>query len=96
MCLELVACLERALCYCHTGNASVFATSLMRPLGLSKGAIKDGLPVLLNIFDNTAKDVCIDPNKWPLKGHYPAMASKRAQVLTYSTKHYMVRNPHYL
>lgn len=95
MCIELVACLERVLCFCHTGNTSVFATSLMDPLGLSKGAMKDGFPVLLNIFDrpllNASKEgFCVDASKWPLKGHYPAVASKRAQVLTYSIKHYMV------
>ncbi|KAI0281316.1 hypothetical protein BC826DRAFT_974771 [Russula brevipes] len=33
--IELVASLERALCYCHTGNAAVLATSLMNPLGLT-------------------------------------------------------------
>lgn len=97
--LELVACLERLLCFCHTGNTSVFATSLMDPLGLSKGAIKDGFPVLLSLFDqpdirNASKEgFTIDPRKWPtLKGRglYPAVASKRAQVLTYSSQHYLV------
>src|ERR1700761_2591284 len=97
MCLELVACLERVLCFCHTGNTSVFATSLMDPLGLSRGAIKDGFPVLLNIFDKdlvtaSREGFCIDANKWPIKGRHPAVASKRAQILNYSTKHYMVRN----
>ena len=97
MCLELVACLERVLCFCHTGNTSVFATSLMNPLGLSKGAIRDGFPVLINIFDKdllsaSKEGFCIDPRKWPLKGRYPAVASKRAQVLNYSMKHYMVRD----
>lgn len=97
MCLELVACLERVLCFCHTGNTAVFATSLMDPLGLSRGAIKDGFPVLLNIFDKdlvtaSKEGFCIDANKWPIKGHYPAVASKQAQTLNYSINHYMVRN----
>ena len=99
--VELIACLERALCYCHTGNASVFATTLMNPLGLSRGAKTDRFPVLMDIFKEPTilgasyNGFTIDPHKWPPRGcHPPAMASKRAQVLTYSTKHYMVRtNP---
>jgi hypothetical protein len=34
----------------------------------------------------------INPRRWPLKDHYPAIASKRAQVLTYSFSHFMVRD----
>ena len=49
--LELIASLERILCFCHTGSAKVFATSLMHPLGLSRGAIFDGFPMLHNIFE---------------------------------------------
>ena len=96
--LELIACLERVLCFCHTGNASVFATTLMNPLGLSRGAIKDGFPVLMDLFKDATilgasyNGFTIDPHKWPPKGtHPPAMASRRAQVLTYSTSHCMVR-----
>ncbi|KAH9032220.1 hypothetical protein EDB84DRAFT_1438686 [Lactarius hengduanensis] len=48
--LELLAALERTLCYCHTGNAACLATTLMRPLGLSRGLIKDGFPMLKNVF----------------------------------------------
>ncbi|KAI9429358.1 hypothetical protein H4582DRAFT_2150251 [Lactarius indigo] len=50
--VELVAALERALCFCHTGNAAVLATSLMGPLGLSKGALKDGFPMLQDVFEH--------------------------------------------
>ncbi|KAI9442798.1 hypothetical protein BJY52DRAFT_1229143 [Lactarius psammicola] len=49
--LELLAALERALCFCHTGNAASLATSLMGPLGLSRGLIKDGFPMLLPLFE---------------------------------------------
>ncbi|KAH9018524.1 hypothetical protein EDB84DRAFT_1442390 [Lactarius hengduanensis] len=45
--LELLASLERVLCFCHTGNTAVFATSLMHRLGLSKGSMMDGFPMLL-------------------------------------------------
>jgi hypothetical protein len=32
----------------------------------------------------------VDPRRWPLKDGHPAVASKRAQVLTYSLAHFMV------
>ncbi|KAI9428293.1 hypothetical protein H4582DRAFT_2178227 [Lactarius indigo] len=94
--VELVAALERALCFCHTGNAAVFATGLMGPLGLSKGALKDGFPMLQDLFEHpTIKQamehgLVIAHRKWPLKNGYPAMASKKAQVLSYSMRHFHV------
>ena len=97
--LELLASLERVLCFCHTGNTTVFATSLMNGLGLSKGALFDGFPMLHPIFNQPSilsamnDGFNINPRKWPLKDHYPAVASKRAQVLTYSFSHFMVRDP---
>jgi hypothetical protein len=93
--VEFLAALERLLCFCHTGNAAVFATSLMHPLGLSKGALKDGFPMLLPLFSQPTilsamnNGFKIDARKWPLKGRYPAIASKRAQVLTYSMNHFL-------
>ena len=100
--LELLASLERVLCFCHTGNAAVFATSLMNPLGLSRGAVADGFPMLWKIFTQPnitfalMYGLVVDPEKWPLKDGYPAVASKRAQVLTYSIQHFMVRSSIYL
>ena len=100
--VELLASLERALCFCHTGNTSVLAATLMHPLGLSKGIIEDGFPVLLRLFEKptilsaTKHGFKIDPQKWPLKDQYPAVASKRAQILTYSVAHFMVRFLHFL
>lgn len=94
--LELLASLERVLCYCHTGNTAVLAKSLMHPLGLSKAALKDGFPMLLPLFEQpTIRDAMkhgfvIDPRRWPLKNGYPAIASKKAQVLTYSMQHFLV------
>lgn len=94
--LELIASLERILCFCHTGNTAVMATSLMRPLGLSKGALQDGFPMLLPLFAQPTINSAmlhsfnIDARKWPLKDGYPAIASKRAQVLTYSIKYFLV------
>lgn len=94
--LELLACLERTLCFCHTGSARSLATSLMGPLGLSRGLITDGFPVLLQTFPEKAltkaRDAgfAVDPRKWPTKDGHPAVASKRAQELTYSLSHFMV------
>lgn len=94
--LELLASLERILCFCHTGNTAVFATSLMNGLGLSKGALCDGFPMLHRIFKQSTilsamnEGFNVDPRTWPIKDHYPAVASKRAQVLTYSFSHFMV------
>lgn len=95
--LELLASLERLLCFCHTGNTVVFTTSLMNPLGLSRGALKDGFPMLQNIFTKPTiltamkNGFDIDPRRWPKKDGHPAMSSKRAQVLTYSLGYFMVR-----
>ena len=74
----------------------MFATSLMNGLGLSKGAVYDGFPMLHHIFDLPSlmsamtNGFQVDPRRWPLKDGYPAIASKRAQVLTYSMAHFMV------
>jgi hypothetical protein len=94
--LELLAAFERILCYCHTGNTAVLATSLMNPLFLSKGVLRDGFPALLNVFARPTISSArsdgfrINRQKWPSKDGYPAVASKRAQILTYSLEHFMV------
>jgi len=98
--LEMLASFERLLCYCHTGNTAVFATSLMNGLGLSRGALKDGFPVLLDTFEHPsilvskAHGFKIDPKRWPLKNGFPAIASKKAQILTYSDTHFLVSHIH--
>ena len=95
--LELIASLKRVLCFCHTGSTAVFAMSLMNGLGLSKGAVVNGFPMLHHIFEQPTilsalnHGLRVDPRRWPLKDRYPAIASKRAQVLTYSLSHFMVR-----
>ena len=94
--LELLACFERLLCYCHTGNTAVLSTSLMHPLGLSRGVLQDGFPILLRGFEQPSIFLAkehgfrISPAAWPLKNGYPAVASKRAQILTYSESHFLV------
>ena len=94
--VELIAALERILCFCHTGNTAVLATSLMNPLGLSYGVLKDGFPMLLRIFSQSTvasamkRGIEVIPRRWPMKDGYPAIASRRAQILTYSLAHFMV------
>lgn len=96
LCLELLASFEQLLCDCHTGNTAVFATSLMNGLGLSRGSLKDGFPVLLDTFEHPLIMVArehgfkVDLKHWPLKSGFPAVASRKAQVLTYLDAHYLV------
>ncbi|KAH8998202.1 hypothetical protein EDB86DRAFT_2828489 [Lactarius hatsudake] len=91
--LELLAALERMLCYCHTGNAVCLATTLMKPLGLSQGLIKDGFPMLFpvfkekNILEAMKRGFQVDERKWLLKNGHPAIASRKAQEVTYSVQH---------
>jgi hypothetical protein len=70
----------------------------MHRLGLSKGALYDGFPMLHSIIFEQPTILSamncgfrIDPQTWPLKDTYPSIASKRAQVLTYSENHFLVR-----
>jgi hypothetical protein len=94
--LELLAALERTLCFCHTGNTAALATSLMNPLGLSRAVVRDGFPMLHKTFTQPAissameRGFQVDKRVWPMKGGFPAIASKRAQILTYSLGHFMV------
>src|SRR5882757_3681087 len=97
--VELIACLERLLCFCHTGSTTVFVSSLMGPLGLSRSALMDGFPMLdVSIFAQTTLlsamnlEFEIVPRRWPNVDGHPAMASKAAQVFSYSLSHFMVSN----
>jgi hypothetical protein len=95
--LELLAAFERLLNFCHTGNTAVLATGLMRPLGLSRGAIIDGFPMLVKLFARPTivsavnGGLEIDARNWPFKNGYPAIASKASQIYSYSLRHFMVR-----
>jgi hypothetical protein len=96
--LELLASLERLLCFCHTGSTKVFATSLMDQLGLSKGALVDGFPMLHaglfhqpSMMSARVNKFYVDARTWPKYKGYPAIASKKAQIYTYSLSHFMVR-----
>jgi len=95
-CLKLLAALERILCFCHTGNTAILATSLMNPLCLSRAVIKDGFPMLCKVFIQSMISSAmkhgfeIDRRDWPLKDGYPAIALRRAQILTYSLDYFMM------
>src|SRR6266699_6405857 len=95
-CLKLLAALERILCFCHTGNTAILATSLMNPLCLSRAVIKDGFPMLCKVFIQSMISSAmkhgfeIDRRDWPLKDGYPAISLRRAQILTYSLDYFMV------
>ncbi|KAI0285218.1 hypothetical protein BC826DRAFT_973078 [Russula brevipes] len=92
--LKPEACIPGFIQYCHTGNTSVLLTSLMNPLGLSRGLMKDGFPMICRLFKQPMISMAmqnglqIDPRRWPRKDGYPAVASKSAQVLTYSLSHF--------
>src|SRR6266436_4431341 len=95
-CLKLITTLKKVLCFCHTSNAAILAISLMNPLGLSRGALIDGFPMLHDVFSCPSISHAIDNHfkiglrAWPLKDGYPAIAFRRAQVLTYSLDYFMV------
>lgn len=91
-----MSALERSLAYAHTGNAKVLSTSLMHPLWLSRGIIDQGMPSLSSILSPVLQSTnvpVIDTSMWPDGGggRFPAIASKRAQILTYGEAHYAVR-----
>src|SRR5882757_10353984 len=97
--VELIACLERLLCFCHTGSTKVFVSSLMGPLGLSRSALADGFPMLnVSIFAQSTLLSAMNlgfeiiPGRWPKVDGHPAIASKAAQVFSYSLQHFIVRD----
>jgi hypothetical protein len=98
--LELIASLERLLCFCHTGSTAVFTTSLMAPLGLSSSAIADGFPMLGPVFMQPSilsamnSGYELNPKAWPEKDGYPAVSSKKCQIFSYSLPHFMVSKSH--
>jgi hypothetical protein len=69
----------------------------MHPLGLSRGVLKDGFPAFLDMFDQPSIMIAmkqgfnISASRWPLKDGHPAIASMKAQVITYSMNHFLVR-----
>jgi hypothetical protein len=91
--IELCAMLERALAYGHTGNAKVLASSMMRPFWLIRSLLQQGWPTMaptIGLVTNTTIPVSVSPANWPIvtRTNLPAIASKRAQIITYGLEHF--------
>ena len=91
--IEIVASLERALNYAHTGNCKVLTKGLMDPLWLSLSLVHDGLPSVSPIIVPSAmfgEQVDIRRVDWPTRGSQPMVSSKKAQIVNYGIDHYKV------
>jgi hypothetical protein len=44
-----------------------------------------------SLFLALSSGFVVEPSKWPVKDKYPAVASKKTQVVTYGLPHFMVR-----
>ncbi|KAG9311945.1 hypothetical protein JVU11DRAFT_8206 [Chiua virens] len=92
--VEMVAMLERALNYAHTGSARVLTRKLMDRSWLSLSVIKDGLPSISPKFITHASLstglIMIELDKWPVDKatSRPLTASRRTQELTWGLDHY--------
>jgi hypothetical protein len=94
--IEVVSALERALAMAYTGDARVIVKDLMVPFGLKPSLLDLGLPSVTTLvkFDvDISQSFTHTPGNWPLTARQePAVASKRAQTLTYGEEHYTVSN----
>lgn len=91
--VEMCAMLERALAYAHTGNAKVLASSIMRPFWLIRSLLQQGWPTMaptICLITTTAIPVSVSPSNWPIvtRSNLPAIASQRAQIITYGLEHF--------
>ncbi|EPQ50156.1 hypothetical protein GLOTRDRAFT_97197 [Gloeophyllum trabeum ATCC 11539] len=90
--IELMSVLERALNFCHTGSVRVIERRLMTALWTGLALVKDGPPCLnpllisLSLGDRTA--ITFSHDRWPTQDLFPALASGRAQSLTYGNAHF--------
>jgi hypothetical protein len=97
---EFLCVAERAMAFAVGGNPRVLSNDLMRPLSISRGIIDHGMPTFKPIYGSSATVSLSNPlvfrtHEWPLAKDkkYPAMASKRGQILTYGEPHYLVSTP---
>jgi hypothetical protein len=92
--MEVMSALERALAMAYTGDARVIVKDLMGPLGLKQSLLDMGLPSitrLIHLDVGPAKALTYHRGDWPLTStREPAVASMRAQTLTYGHDHYLV------
>jgi hypothetical protein len=93
--IEVVACLERALNFAHTGNAKVLQKTLMDPLFLSKGIVDTGLPVLSDIVNLgliSQSKPRIDAVLWPTdRRQRPLVGSIKSHRFRYGQQQAAVR-----
>lgn len=86
--------LERALAMAYTGDARVITKDLMGPFGLKRSLLELGLPSIIkaiNFDKSISSSFSHHPASWPLDlNNNPAIASKRAQILTYGDAHFTV------
>jgi hypothetical protein len=95
--IEFMCAAERALAFAVGGNPRVLSRGVMHPLFISRGIIDQGMPTFKQIYGQSVTVSASDPlffkeNQWPLAKDmkYPAIASKRGQILTYGEPHYLV------
>ena len=95
--IELVAVLERTLTFAYTGDARTIATGLMHPFGLQRSLLENGLPTIVSSIEmgkEIAETFAMQPDLWPMtRDHVPAVASKRAILLTYKAYELQVSGP---
>lgn len=92
--LELLAIVERSLCFAHTGSAPSLAYALMKRTFTSRALLDGFLPMFwdgLEISDAAPLNPTLHFHKWPLNNNKePLLASKRSQLLTYGRSHLAV------
>jgi len=86
--IEVVGALERALNFCHTGNAKVLTKGVMDPLWLSLSCVLDGMPALSDIVSlRYLPSLTVDIRRadWPLSKTTgrPLMTSQRVFQLNF-------------
>ena len=94
--VELIAALERALNYAHTGNTKVVTKALMNPLWLAPALIRDGLPSLSSVVCNLGcwdRSIDIHIPSWPSaeRTSRPHLASRRSFLYNYDEDQLTVR-----
>ena len=88
---ELLAMLERAIAYIFTGDGKVIVRALMGHYGLKRSLLELGLPAItrsIQFEDHMTTSFNLTRADWPVTRGLLAVASKRAQVLTYGEDHY--------
>lgn len=90
--LELVANVERALSYCHSGIGRCLSRTTMDPLWLSKGLLVDGMPtlaphvVVIALSHSSAPKIHVNLDFWPMDRNtlVPHSAAKASLIFYYN------------